>query len=115
MRVWRTKHGTYLIEKNLLPIPEVNEGIGLNNGERFYDASEYYEMNDAGDIIKKYDKPYPFSLEDDLSVSSIHRVIGDCLYDFYWCLHFATTILDHRLVLSGLEPAELPSNMALKL
>ena len=80
----------------------------MKEGERFNDASEYEEFDESGNLIKTYDKPYPFSLEDDLSVSSIHRVIGDCLYNFYWCQHFATIILDYRLVLSGLEPAELP-------
>src|SRR5688500_16580274 len=97
MRIWKTEQGTYLIEKGLAPIPEVNNGVGLDNGERYYDASEYYEMNDAGEVVIKYDKPYPFSLEDDLSVSSIHRVIDDCLYEFYWCQHHEIFTSEYRL------------------
>ncbi|HEY8560217.1 MAG TPA: hypothetical protein VIL74_07560 [Pyrinomonadaceae bacterium] len=104
---WKTENGTFLIQKNLEPIPHVYGGIGLEGGERFDDAAEYVETTATGQIVKEYQKPYPFSIEDEMTISHIHRVIGDCLYEFYYSHRFRSNPeIKAELLLSGLEPYE---------
>ncbi len=81
---WKTRVQTFLIQKNLARIPFVGGGVGLPNGESVFEAAEYYETTSSGNILKKYGAPIPFSLEDEMTVSNIHCVIGDTLYNFYW-------------------------------
>ena len=81
---WKTTKGSLLIQKNMVHIPFISGGVGLVDGERFNEAFEYDEITSSGETIHKYGEPMPFSIEDEMTVSSIHLVIGDCLYEFYW-------------------------------
>ena len=81
---WKTDRGTFLIQKNLKKIPYVYGGVGLESGERFDDSAEYVETTMSGQVVKRYGEALPFSIEDEMTVSDIHRVIGDCLYEFYY-------------------------------
>ena len=88
------------------PIPFIHGGVGLPDGERFDDAAEYYEI-DAGKVIKKYGEPLPFSIEDEMTVSNIHRVIGTALYKFYWSQPYRhEPRMEVRMLLHGLQPYE---------
>jgi hypothetical protein len=85
---WKTKNGTFLIQNELKRIPFIYGGVGIEGGARFDYAAEYVETDVSGEIIKKYAEPYPFSIEDEMTVSHIHRVIGDCFYEFYYSQRF---------------------------
>jgi len=88
---WKTNRGTFLIQKNLKKIPHVYGGVGLKGGEKFDDSAEYVETTMSGEVVKRYDEPLLFSIEDEMTVSNIHRVIGDCLYEFYYSHRFFMT------------------------
>jgi hypothetical protein len=105
---WKTGRGTFLVQKNLKLIPYVHGGVGLEGGERFDDSAEYVEATVSGEIVERYGEALPFSLEGEMTVSNIHRVIGDSLYKFYYCHRFmyAAPESDATLLLSGLEPYE---------
>ena len=91
------------------PIPFIHEGVGLPDGERFDDAAEYYEITDGGKVIKKYGGPLPFSIEDEMTVSYIHRVIGNTLYEFYWSQQYRyESRIRVDLCLQNLRPHEGP-------
>ena len=85
---WKTKNGTFLIQNELKRIPFIYGGVGVEGGARFDYAAEYVETDASGRIVKKYAEPYPFSIEDEMTVSNIHRVIGDCFYEFYYSHRF---------------------------
>ena len=105
--VWRTTTGTFLVQRNMSPVPFLYGGIGPPDGERFDDAAEYYEITDGGEVIKKYGGPLPFSIEDEMTVSNIHRVIGNTLYKFYWSqLYRQEPRIEVRMLLSDLQPHE---------
>jgi hypothetical protein len=57
MNKWKTKEGTFLVQKNMAPIQFVSRGVGLKNGERFNKSAEYYEIDGSGNIIEKYGAP----------------------------------------------------------
>ena len=82
--VWKTPEGNFLIQRNMNVIPFINGGVGLENGERFRESAEYYEIASSGKVVTRYGEPLPFSIEDEMTVSNIHLVIGDALYKFYW-------------------------------
>ena len=82
--IWKTSEGHFLIQGRMARIPFIHGGVGLKDGERFYDSAEYYEVTSSGKVVKRYGEPFPFSLEDDMTVSNIHLVIKDVLYRFYW-------------------------------
>src|ERR671911_2276977 len=82
--VWITTDGHFLIQGKMAPIPFIYGGVGLSDGKRFDESAEYYEITTSGVVIKKYSEPLPFSIEDEMTVSNIHIVIGDSLYKFYW-------------------------------
>ena len=104
---WKTTRGTYLIENELKKIPSINVGIGLEGGVRFEYAAAYVETTPSGEIVKKYGEPYPYSIEDEMTVSDIHRVIGDRFYRFYYSHRFwSDPEVTAELLLSGLEPCE---------
>jgi hypothetical protein len=70
-------------------------------------------MTMSGEIVKRYGEPQPFSIEDEMTVSNIHRVIADRLYRFYYSHRFMfEPELRAELLLSGLELFEgvLPFN-----
>jgi hypothetical protein len=91
------------------PIPFIHGGVGLPDGERFEDAAEYYEITGGGRVIKKYGEPLPFSIEDEMTVSNIHRVIGNSLYEFYWSqLYRHEPRIRVDLSLRNLQPHEDP-------
>ncbi|HEX8247639.1 MAG TPA: hypothetical protein VF599_05690 [Pyrinomonadaceae bacterium] len=101
---WKTNRDTFLIQKNLKAIPFIYGGVGLEGGERFEDSAEYVETTASGQVVKRYGEPLPFSIEDEMTVSNIHRVIGDCLYRFYYSQRFMfEPELKTELLLSGLE------------
>ena len=109
MNKWKTKEGTFLVQKNLAPIQFVSGGVGLKNGERFNKSAEYYEIDGSGNIIEKYGAPRSGSLEDELYVSGIHLVIGDSLYDFFWSQRYPEESTQRaKRLLYGLEPHESP-------
>ena len=85
---WKTKQGTFLIEMNWGVIPFINCRIGLPGGETFDGAGEYVEAANTGEVLKRYSAPMPFSIEDEMTVSNIHLVIGDGLYKFYYSHRF---------------------------
>ena|SRR5215204_1679387 len=101
---WKTGRDTLLIQKSLKEIPFIHGGVGLEGGERFEDAAEYVETTMSGQVVKRYGEPLPFSIEDEMTVSDIHRVIGECLYGFYYSHRFMSEPeLKAELLISGLE------------
>jgi hypothetical protein len=82
--VWKTSEGHFLIQGKMTRIPFIHGGVGLADGERFHDSAVYYEISSSGKVVNKYGEPLPFSIEDEMTVSNIHLVIGDALYRFYW-------------------------------
>jgi hypothetical protein len=105
--IWKTGRGTILIQHNLTKIPHINDGVGIDGDERHYDSAEYVETTPLGEVVKRYAAAHAFSLEDEMTVSNIHRVIGDCLYEFYYSHHFwGDPEVEANLILSGLEPFE---------
>jgi hypothetical protein len=110
---WKTGRDTFLIQKDLAKIPYIYGGVGLEGGERFDESAVYFETTTTGQIVKRYSEPLPFSIEDEMTVSNIHLVIGDCLYSFYYSRRFRSDPeLKAELLLSGLELYEdaLPFN-----
>lgn len=106
---WKTSKGTFLLEKNRAPIPFISGGVGLANGERFDEAAEYEEVTPAGDILRTYGAPLPFSIEDEMTVSRIHLVIGTSLYKFYWSQQYRyEPRLEVELLLTDLQLCEGP-------
>jgi hypothetical protein len=107
---WKTNKGSFLIQKNKVLIPFVSGGVGLAGGERFDEAFEYDEITSSGGVIKKYGGPVPFSFEDEMTVSGIHLVIGDALYEFRWSQQYPyEAILQVKMLLHGLELIEGPA------
>jgi hypothetical protein len=82
--VWRTSEGHFLIQGKLTRIPFIHGGVGLADRGRFHESAEYYEISNSGKVMNRYSEPLPFSIEDEMTVSNIHLVIGDALYKFYW-------------------------------
>ena len=107
MRTWKTTKRTYLIENELTSIPFVSNGIGLNSGKRFDDAAEYHEMTGSGRMVKKYGRLFHVIIEDQLTVSNIHRVIDGALYKFHWSQCGDRAELQFTLLLSGLQPTQI--------
>lgn len=98
--LWKTTKGNFLVQKNLAPVPFINGGFGLPNGERFYESAEFYEITSSGNVSKKYGKPESINNEGKLIVSAIHRVVEDTLYHFYWSQlsgHAAEILVDKRV------------------
>jgi len=81
---WKTSEGHFLIQGKMTRIPFIHGGVGLKGGERFHESAEYFEITNSGRVVNRYSEPLPFSLEDEMTVSNIHLVIGDVLYSFYW-------------------------------
>lgn len=102
-RKWKTGKGTLLFEKELQEIPYIFGGIGFEGGERFDDSAEYVETTMSGEVVKRYSSPLPFAIDDEMTVSNIHRVIGNSLYDFYYSQYRSNTRISTTLLLSGLE------------
>ncbi len=102
---WKTTQGSILIQKKMVHLPFVSGGVGLADGARFYEAFVYDEIASSGEIIRKYSEPLPFSIEDEMTVSSIHRVIGDSLYEYYWSQQYPYEAkLKVKMLLHGLQP-----------
>ena len=96
-----------MIEKNKASIPFISGGVGLKNGEKFDSSAEYYEITNEGTVVNKFGRPLPFSIEDEMTVSSIHLVIGDALYGFYWSRQYPFEAgIKATKILHGLEPFE---------
>ena len=107
--VWKTIEGHFLVQRDMTPIPFIYGGVGLAGGERYDESAQYYEITSSGKVIKKYGAPMPFSIEDEMTVSNIHRVIRDTLYNFYWSQLYGyepRTEVDVRL--RGLQPYDSP-------
>lgn len=101
---WKTTKGSFLIQKNMVHIPFISGGVGLADGERFSEAFEYDEITSSGEIIHKYGQPVPFSIEDEMTVSNIHLVIGDSLYEFFWSQQYPHEAkLKVKTLLHGLQ------------
>ena len=108
---WATRNGTFLIETETFEIPFVSGGVGLEGAPRFDRSAAYVEKTIAGEIVSYYDKPLPFGIEDEMTVSNIHLVIEDSLYRFYWSRQYPFAArLEVRLLLYGLRrhDGELP-------
>ena len=97
------------MQGRLSRVPFIHGGFGPSGGERFDDAAAYYEVTGAGEVVRKYGEPLPFSIEDEMTVSNIHRVIGDALYEFYWSQLFGHgPRVEARVLLRDLRPHEGP-------
>jgi hypothetical protein len=106
---WKTTHGTFLIQKNMARIPFISGGVGLTDSQRFHEAAEYYELTNVGKVINQYSKAIPFSIEDEMTVSNIHLVIGDALYRFYWSQQYRYEVrLKADMLLHDLLPYNKP-------
>ena len=111
---WKTGSGTFLIQDNLVMVPFVYEGVGLAAGERYGEAGVYVETTLTGEVVNQYSEPLPFGIDSEMTVSNIHRVIGDCLYRFYYCQVFGyQPRIQVEQVLCGLElyEGELPFSL----
>lgn len=101
---WKTTKGSFLIQKNRVHIPFISGGVGLADGERFNEAFAYDEITSSGELIGQYGEPMPFSIEDEMTVSSIHLVIGDSLYEFCWSQQYPYEAkLKVKMLLHGLQ------------
>lgn len=112
---WRTTAGTFLVSGRATRIPFIHGGVGLDGGERFEEAAAFYEISESGELVKKYNEPYPFSIEDEMTVSDIHHVIGDTLYRFYWSQQWRRDVrITSERCLHGLRefPGVLPFDLA---
>ncbi len=108
---WKTNRDTFLILENIMLIPFIYGGVGLEGGERFDESAEYIETDMSGRFIKRYERPNPFAIDSEMTVSNIHLVIGDCLYKFYYSQVFGyKPVIQSDVVLSELEmfQGELP-------
>lgn len=102
---WKTKNRTFLIQKKFHTIPFIYGSIGLEGGERFNESAEYVEIDFSGQLVKKYSEPLPFSIEDEMTISNIYRVIDNCFYEFYYSHRFRSEPeITTTLLLSELEP-----------
>ena len=103
---WITGNNTFLIQKDMQLIDFIICGVKL--GEKEYEMSaQYYEINYVGSVIKKYSEAFPFSIEDELTISNIHLVIEDCLYEFYWsCQYRCRPRQKVNLIMRNLRPYE---------
>jgi hypothetical protein len=107
--VWLTTDANFLIQGQMAPIPFIYGGVGLSDGVRFHESAPYYVMTQSGRVVKKYGEPMPFSIEDEMTVSNIHLVIGDALYDFYWShIYPREARIEVTLRLRGLRLYETP-------
>ena len=74
--------GNLLVEARLAPIPYAMGGVGLPGGEVLREWGKYYEVTEAGELVREWKEPTHFSLEDELFVGDIYRVVDGALYRF---------------------------------
>lgn len=84
---WITPNNTFLIEIEMRPISFLTVPISFE-GKEYTESAIYYEIDQDGNVIKKYDKAYPFSIEDEMTISNIHLVIENVFYSFYWSQYY---------------------------
>lgn len=102
-RKWKTDEGTLLFEGVLTKIPFIYGDIGLEGGERFVDSAQYVETTMSGEIVKRYSLPQSYAFDDEMSVSNIHRVVGDSFYEFYYRQYRSDIKIEETQIFSGLK------------
>ena len=114
-RAWRTREGHTLLEGQPASLPEDAAAAILESSGVEVQPAEYRCVSDAGEVIAHFGPPIPYSLDDELGVTSIHAVVADRLMAFYFRRVRAPEVTS-RVELDGLvplEPSQVPPALRL--
>jgi hypothetical protein len=80
--IWKTPDGKYLVQSKAHPLTYIRE-VQTRNGN-ITESYEYYLLDEQGNVLKTFGKSYFYSESDYATISSIHVVINDVLYDYFY-------------------------------